>query len=53
MPPQADISVILTLVTIVNHACLPDHRVTLVKFLLSSVAFTKVSAGVYTCKMFT
>ena len=36
---------------------MPDHRVittfTLVKFLLSFAAFTKVSVGVYTRKMFT
>jgi len=36
---------------------MPDHRVittfTSVKFLLSFAAFTKVSVGVYTRKMFT
>ena len=36
---------------------MPDHRViptfTLVKFPLSSTAFTKVSVGIYTQKMFT
>ena len=53
-PPQADISVILTLVTNCNHAWSQgNYNFYLVKFLLSFAAFTEVLVSVYTRKMFT
>ena len=57
MRPQADVSVIQTLVTDLNHALTMPRRVnrtfTLVNFLLSWAVFTRVSVGVYTRKIFT
>ena len=54
MRRQADVSVIQTLVTDLNHACSQGKsNFTLVNFLLSWAVFTRVSVGVYTRKIFT
>ena len=47
MRPQADVSVIQTLVTDLDHACSQGKP----KFLLSWAVFTMVSVGVYTRKI--